>query len=190
MSSPAGVSVEATSSASEVQSQSAAAAVPAAAAPASAAADADHIDMSALGFFDGAGNANAGSDSDSSTRPPPRRLLRAEAVLSRRTARFLLVVETLQDENNHQAILRTADSFGIQHVWVVKTPVEQKHRARKKKQMAAQAELLAQGQQIDKHDTQKLIDTTSTVSMVGHKHAKDKDGEPRQRMTLRASPHH
>jgi len=137
-------------------------AAPAAAADAAAsaaAADAEPVDLSSLGFFD------AESD-DESVRLPPRRLLRAEAVLSHRTSRFLLVVETLQDENNHQAILRTADSFGIQHVWVVKTPVEQKHRARKKKQLAAQAELLAQGKQVDAHDTQKLIDTTSTVSMV------------------------
>jgi len=50
---------------------------------------------------------------------PPRRLLRAEAVLARRTSRLLLVLETLQDANNYAALLRTADSFGIQHVWVV-----------------------------------------------------------------------
>lgn len=152
-------------SSAETNSAAAAAAAGATAAAAAAAADAEHVDMSSLGFFDCAGTENADSD-DESSRLPPRRLLRAEAVLSRRTARFLLVVETLQDENNHQAILRTADSFGIQHVWVVKTPVEQKHRARKKRQLAAQAELLAQGKQIDAHDTQKLIDTTSTVSMV------------------------
>src|SRR5437660_1274853 len=60
------------------------------------------------------------SDSDSVAAGPPRRLIRAEAILARRLTRLLLVVETLQDETNHQAILRTADSFGVQHVWIVR----------------------------------------------------------------------
>lgn len=50
---------------------------------------------------------------------PPRRLRRAEAVLARRTQRILLVLERCWDSHNHQAALRTADAFGVQHVWTV-----------------------------------------------------------------------
>lgn len=49
----------------------------------------------------------------------PRRLRRAEAVLARRTERILLVLERCSDSHNHQAALRTADAFGVQHVWTV-----------------------------------------------------------------------
>ncbi|TAH37881.1 MAG: TrmH family RNA methyltransferase [Planctomycetota bacterium] len=49
----------------------------------------------------------------------PRRLRRAEAVLARRTQRILLVLERCWDSHNHQAALRTADAFGVQHVWTV-----------------------------------------------------------------------
>lgn len=55
-------------------------------------------------------------------REAPRRLRRAEAVLRRRTARLVLVVERAWDDHNVQAVLRTAESFGVQHVWVVKHP--------------------------------------------------------------------
>ncbi|KAA3607169.1 MAG: TrmH family RNA methyltransferase [Planctomycetota bacterium] len=59
------------------------------------------------------------------TRPPqdpeqaPRRLRRAEAVLSRRSERILLVLERCVDSLNHVAVLRTAELFGIQDVWTV-----------------------------------------------------------------------
>lgn len=59
--------------------------------------------------------------------PPPRRLLRAECILSKRTSRFLLVIETIQDANNYQALLRTADSFGVQNVWIVESGIPRKH---------------------------------------------------------------
>jgi tRNA(Leu) C34 or U34 (ribose-2'-O)-methylase TrmL len=57
----------------------------------------------------------------------PFRLRRAEAVLQQRTSRLVLVLERPWNDDNVQAVLRTAESFGIQHVWTVR-PVE----ARKK----------------------------------------------------------
>lgn len=52
----------------------------------------------------------------------PRRLMRAEAVLAARTGRFIVVLERSSDEHNQYAILRTAEAFGIQHVWFILHP--------------------------------------------------------------------
>lgn len=52
----------------------------------------------------------------------PRRLRRAEAVLQRRTSRLILVLERPWDDQNVQAVYRTAESFGVQNVWTVKHP--------------------------------------------------------------------
>ncbi len=49
----------------------------------------------------------------------PRRLRRAEAVLAKRTGRILLVLERCTDRHNADAVLRTADGFGVQKVWMV-----------------------------------------------------------------------
>lgn len=49
----------------------------------------------------------------------PRRLRRAEAVLQQRCGRFLLVLERCTDIHNHAAVLRTAEAFGMVHVWLV-----------------------------------------------------------------------
>mmetsp|Transcript_19147 Transcript_19147/g.21331 ORF Transcript_19147/g.21331 Transcript_19147/m.21331 type:complete len:390 (-) Transcript_19147:39-1208(-) len=57
----------------------------------------------------------------------PRRLRVAERVLQGRTSRFLIVMEKTYDDLNAQAVLRTAEALGIQHVWTVKNP-EVKHR--------------------------------------------------------------
>lgn len=57
-----------------------------------------------------------------SEREAPRRLRRAEAVLRRRTSRLALVLERPWDDHNVQAVLRTAESFGVQHIWMVKHP--------------------------------------------------------------------
>lgn len=57
----------------------------------------------------------------------PFRLRRAEAVLQRRTSRLVLVLERPWNDDNVQAVLRTAESFGIQHVWTVR-PLD--HRMR------------------------------------------------------------
>lgn len=57
----------------------------------------------------------------------PRRLRRAEAVLQQRTNRLLLVLERPADNFNVQAVLRTAEAFGVQNVWIVdhqRTPVK------------------------------------------------------------------
>lgn len=52
----------------------------------------------------------------------PHRLRRAEAVLRRRTSRLVLILERPWNDDNVQAVLRTAESFGIQHVWTIKHP--------------------------------------------------------------------
>jgi len=49
----------------------------------------------------------------------PRRLRRAEAVLARRTGRLLVALERCADEHNRQAVLRTAEAFGVQKVALV-----------------------------------------------------------------------
>lgn len=59
------------------------------------------------------------------TEEAPRRLRRAEAVLRQRTGRILLVVERCSDVHNHMALLRTAEAYGVQNVWLVEQPDEQ-----------------------------------------------------------------
>ena len=49
----------------------------------------------------------------------PRRLKRAEAVLARRTSRFLVILDRCTDYHNADAVLRTAEALGIQNVWMV-----------------------------------------------------------------------
>ncbi len=134
---------------------------------ASAAAGDAHLDMSSLGFYE-----SGSEDEASAERVPPRRLLRAEAILARRTARLLLVVETLQDETNHQAILRTADSFGIQHVWIVRSGIPPKqHRALTRGKPSAQAVAATQVAHAEKPEDAaqapvNLADATGSISMA------------------------
>eukprot|EP00756_Hemistasia_phaeocysticola_P026024 Hpha_TRINITY_DN16038_c3_g1::TRINITY_DN16038_c3_g1_i1::g.117388::m.117388 len=52
----------------------------------------------------------------------PARLRRAEAVLSARTDRIVLVLERIIDIRNAHAVLRTADAFGVQRVCLVRPP--------------------------------------------------------------------
>lgn len=52
-------------------------------------------------------------------RGAPLRIRRAETILRSRTDRVILVLEQLVDALNVQAILRTAECMGIQHVFVV-----------------------------------------------------------------------
>ncbi len=47
---------------------------------------------------------------------PPRRLRRAEAVLARRLANLALIVEDLHDSHNIDAVIRTAEAFGVQRL--------------------------------------------------------------------------
>jgi tRNA G18 (ribose-2'-O)-methylase SpoU len=71
----------------------------------------------------------------------PPRLLRAETVLSHRTHRFLLVLESAVDSRNQQAVLRTAESFGMQDIWIVRSPVtrdEQGQRVRGDEETSAE----------------------------------------------------
>ena len=46
------------------------------------------------------------------------RLARLREVLARRTGSLVLVLDRLYDPHNLSAILRTADAFGLQHVWM------------------------------------------------------------------------
>ncbi|KAJ9458870.1 hypothetical protein DIPPA_70123 [Diplonema papillatum] len=52
----------------------------------------------------------------------PPRLRRAEMVLGKRTDQLLLVLDQVCDIHNIRAVMRTADSLGLQHVWTVKPP--------------------------------------------------------------------
>lgn len=52
----------------------------------------------------------------------PLRLRRAEAILQRRTSRLVLVMERPWNDENVQAVLRTAEAFGVQHVWTIRHP--------------------------------------------------------------------
>ena len=52
---------------------------------------------------------------------PPSRIVRAEAVLAHRTSALVLVLESMIDSLNHQAVLRTAEAMGIQHIYTVDT---------------------------------------------------------------------
>jgi tRNA (guanosine-2'-O-)-methyltransferase len=65
------------------------------------------------------------------SKEAPRRLRRAEAVLLRRTSRIILVIERPTDAHNVQAVFRTAESFGIQHVWYVESEGNQGKRISK-----------------------------------------------------------
>ena len=47
----------------------------------------------------------------------PRRLRRAEAVLAARMNRLAVVVEDLHDSHNIDAVVRTAEAFGVQNVY-------------------------------------------------------------------------
>uniref|UniRef100_A0AAV2ZAR8 Cytidyltransferase-like domain-containing protein n=1 Tax=Lagenidium giganteum TaxID=4803 RepID=A0AAV2ZAR8_9STRA len=58
----------------------------------------------------------------------PRRIKKAETVLRRRTARIVLVLESSCDTFNQQAVIRTAECMGIQHVWIVDPAFYKKHK--------------------------------------------------------------
>ncbi len=53
--------------------------------------------------------------------PPPRRLRRAESVLARRLHNLALVVEDLHDSHNIDAVIRTAEAFGIQRLFRIES---------------------------------------------------------------------
>ena len=52
----------------------------------------------------------------------PDRRKRLEEVLGRRTSDITVVLENFHKENNFQAVLRTCEAFGIQHVHIVPQP--------------------------------------------------------------------
>jgi len=72
------------------------------------------------------GDANdgktAGFDLGKDADGVPRRIRRVETVLQRRTDRIILLIEKSYDPHNQFACLRTAEAFGIQHVWFVDAP--------------------------------------------------------------------
>ncbi len=49
---------------------------------------------------------------------------RIETVLSRRTARLILILERLADGHNYSAIFRTCEALGIQQIWIIGPPKE------------------------------------------------------------------
>jgi len=65
----------------------------------------------------------SGSSSTEPTGEAPARLRRAEAILQQRTGRFALVLERVSDSFNQSAVLRSAEAFGIQHIFIVEPAV-------------------------------------------------------------------
>ncbi len=64
----------------------------------------------------------AAGDGADEAQGAPLRLRRAEAILQRRTSRLVLVMERPWNDDNVQAVLRTAEAFGVQHVWTIRHP--------------------------------------------------------------------
>lgn len=62
----------------------------------------------------------------------PRRLRLAETVLQSRTSRFVVVLERCYDSHNHQAVLRTCECLGVQHIYVIKSHVKKQKSMSKK----------------------------------------------------------
>ncbi len=56
----------------------------------------------------------------------PRRLRRAESVLAARMSRLAVVVEDLHDSHNIDAVIRTAEAFGVQNLFRVETSVNER----------------------------------------------------------------
>jgi tRNA (guanosine-2'-O-)-methyltransferase len=55
----------------------------------------------------------------------PRRLRRAEAVLQARMSRLAVVVEDLHDSHNIDAVIRTAEAFGLQNLYRVESSAQE-----------------------------------------------------------------
>lgn len=63
---------------------------------------------------------NESSDDEEDTLDqPPRRLRRAETVLQNRTGRFVLILDNVKESFSQQAMIRTAESLGIQYIYSI-----------------------------------------------------------------------
>jgi len=71
-----------------------------------------------------AGSAGSAEDHDHDQRrvSVEAQLQHAEAVLSQRTGRFVLVLECVADQSNRFGIYRTAEALGVHEVWVILPP--------------------------------------------------------------------
>ena len=65
--------------------------------------------------MDGAEGVDTASDES-------RLLRKCETILRRRTSQITIVVERSVDSHNYSAIIRTAEAFGVQHLWVISPP--------------------------------------------------------------------
>lgn len=61
---------------------------------------------------------------------PLRALRRAETVLRRRCTRIVAVLERCSENRNHEAVLRTCECLGVQHVWIVEPSEKKKPNGR------------------------------------------------------------
>lgn len=72
-------------------------------------------------------NADGGDDDDGDDEwvlaHPPQRLRRAETILRQRTSSLIVVIDKAFDWHNVNAIFRSCDALGVQHVWVI-SPLE------------------------------------------------------------------
>jgi tRNA (guanosine-2'-O-)-methyltransferase len=86
--------------------------------------DADNDDDAGVGATDDNDDDDDGDDAAEWTLDnPPHRLRRAETILRKRTSSLIVVIDKAFDWHNINAIFRTCDALGVQHVWVI-APLE------------------------------------------------------------------
>lgn len=86
--------------------------------------DADNdVDGGSQDGADDDNNNNADDDDEWALDNPPHRLRRAETILRQRTTSLIVVIDKAFDWHNVNAIFRTCDALGVQHVWVI-APLE------------------------------------------------------------------
>ena len=69
-------------------------------------------------------------EEDRDSSEAPRRLRRAETVLQSRTGRFILILDNCRESFSQQAMIRTAESLGVQYIYSIQSQSPEKSRHR------------------------------------------------------------
>lgn len=67
---------------------------------------------------------------DANSSEAPRRLRRAETVLQQRTGRFILILDNVLESFSQQAMIRTAESLGVQYIYSIRSGHNGRNRRR------------------------------------------------------------